>query len=92
MEGEGLGDLVMCGDVMWTKGGHGGWGAKQPSVVHDARDSLMLNRNYCSQALPPVCLPSVYLDIHAHNQISRPSPSVFAYYRQSNTEGGNEAM
>ena len=56
--------------------------ASIPFVVHDARDGSMQNRdcysNY-SQALPPVCLPSVYLTLPHMTRSPRPSPSAFAY-------------
>ena len=48
-----------------------------PFVVHNAGDGSMRNRYYNSSALPPVCLPSVYLTSSHVTRSPRPSPAVF---------------
>ena len=46
-------------------------------------DSRLIDMQYNDQAPPSVCLPSVY-PMSSHVMKSpRPSPSIFAYYKQS---------
>jgi len=105
MEGEGLGDLVTCSyirqgspmrnlealsnTISLRAGGQSVSKAVSiPSVVHSARDGSTRNGNFYCRAPPPICLPSVYLTLHI-TKSPRPSPSIFAYCKRSNTGGGN---
>ena len=112
MEGEELGDLVMC----MMSGGQrvDRWGAQcaivvthklcddQSQIYQTMRciDSLSNNTvssswtQYCKKdleilhwALPPVCLPIVRSHTVHMTKFPRPSFSVFAYSKQSKTEG-----
>jgi len=58
-------------------------------VVHGTRDGLTQNGNYYCQALPPVCLPSICLTYLHMTKSPRSSPSIFVYYKRSNTGGEN---
>ena len=60
-----------------------------PFAIHSTRDRSTRNGNYYCPAPFHVCLPSVYLMSPHMTKSPRPSPSVFAYCKRSNTGGGN---
>ena len=63
--------------------------ASIPFIVDNSRDVSTQKGNYCYQAMPPVCLPFVYLMPPHVTRSPWSSTSVFAYCKQSNTGGGN---
>jgi len=58
-------------------------------IVYNAKSGLIWNENYYGQALVPIHLPPSYLMPLQVTRSPRPSPSVFAYCKQSNTGGRN---
>ena len=56
-------------------------------IVYNAKNGSIWNENYYGQALVPVRLPPFYLMPLQVTRSPRPSPSIFAYGKQSITGG-----
>jgi len=63
--------------------------ASMPFIVHNTRWLVNAKRELLLLGTSPVCLPSVYLMSLHVTKSPRPSPSIFTYWKRSNTGGGN---